>query len=498
MSKYDTVVQLEDNNSLTYMIKNIHEGATVLEFGPSTGYVTRYLKEKLNCSVYIVEIDLTSYESAIQYAEEGVLGNIEDYIWMERFRSIKFDYIMFADVLEHLYQPWEVLTKAKAFLKEDGKILISIPNIAHNAVIIDLINNKFEYKDTGILDNTHVRFFTYFSLKSMFKQCGLVSVNEDAVRFGFEYVGFDNGYQDVSESIKNDLEYRKYGFVNQFLFSLVKEESELAVKSCCELSDERQLECCLYYDCGEGISEAYRQNGKLFLSDGSFHVDFELHNIKNIKKLRFDPCEFPCKINELNIETNIDNISIIDDSGFMIGDMKAFVNGDPYFIVLSENFEGIEYIRFTGTLQVLSAEDMRRCCIEIGEKAEAKEMALIHRQKEFEKLVIQEKEEIIRQQEESKKLVIQEKEEIIRQQEELKKLVIQENERLIHQQNETNVILQEKDKLLRELGDSVRGLNQRIEQREAELEAIYSSSVWKITKNLYRGLREIKEDESEI
>ena len=83
-----------------------------------------------------------------------------------------FDYIIFGDVLEHLFDPEKVLEKVRRYMKKDARLLISIPNVIHMSVILQLLKGEFEYKDAGILDRTHVRFFTIKSAIKMIKKCG--------------------------------------------------------------------------------------------------------------------------------------------------------------------------------------------------------------------------------------------------------------------------------------------------------------------------------------
>ncbi len=150
---------------MTIFIDNIEPNSTILEFGPASGRLTRYLKEEKKCDMYIVELDEEAGKIAAQSAKDYVIGDIQDYVWVEKFAGIQFDYILFADVLEHLTEAAKCCQrKQQKLLKPTGQICLSVPNIAHNSVIIDMINNKFEYKATGIMDNTHVHFYTKDSL----------------------------------------------------------------------------------------------------------------------------------------------------------------------------------------------------------------------------------------------------------------------------------------------------------------------------------------------
>ena len=141
---------------------------------------------------------------------------------MWKYLPKDFDCIVFADVLEHLYDPTKVLLEAKEFMKDNGSIFISIPNIAHNSVIIDLFNNKFEYRNLGLCDNTHIRFFTYKSLKDMVSNCGLKIKEMQETRVKVEDTEFKNSYDDLPNEVVEVLKKKPYGNVYQFIWELVK------------------------------------------------------------------------------------------------------------------------------------------------------------------------------------------------------------------------------------------------------------------------------------
>lgn len=108
-----------------------------------------------------------------------IQGNIEE---MDiPFEENSFDYIIFADVLEHLRDPEQIIHKVTKYLKHDGELLCSIPNIMHISVFMGLLRGQFEYQDQGILDRTHIHFFTYRSIYEMFARCGYELSNLDCV-----------------------------------------------------------------------------------------------------------------------------------------------------------------------------------------------------------------------------------------------------------------------------------------------------------------------------
>jgi 2-polyprenyl-3-methyl-5-hydroxy-6-metoxy-1,4-benzoquinol methylase len=84
-----------------------------------------------------------------------------------------FDYIIFADVLEHTVDPWSLLATYRRYLKADGRVIASLPNVRFYAVIARLIFNRWGYRESGILDATHLRFFTWPTIKEMFERAGL-------------------------------------------------------------------------------------------------------------------------------------------------------------------------------------------------------------------------------------------------------------------------------------------------------------------------------------
>jgi len=84
-----------------------------------------------------------------------------------------FDYVIFADVLEHMVDPWSALAALTRYVRADGRVVASIPNMRFYAVIARLIFNTWGYRESGILDSTHLRFFTLPTIRELFADAGL-------------------------------------------------------------------------------------------------------------------------------------------------------------------------------------------------------------------------------------------------------------------------------------------------------------------------------------
>jgi SAM-dependent methyltransferase len=146
----------------------------ILDAGTAGGYLGKILKGRGH-TVTGVENDPATAETAKTYYDSFTVADIETFefpYWRE------FDYIVFADVLEHLRDPAAVLRTCLPALKESGKIIISVPNVANILIRLSLLAGKFDYMDRGILDRTHLRFFTLPSLKKLMGEasCGVLRV----------------------------------------------------------------------------------------------------------------------------------------------------------------------------------------------------------------------------------------------------------------------------------------------------------------------------------
>lgn len=180
--KYDFQLDLGTDNSHAHQLRAVPHGSRVVEFGCATGYLSRYMKESLGCRVTGVDISAEYCEAARPYCERTVVGDLDAMDFAAAFGEERYDVALFGDVLEHLKDPQRVLAATREILNPDGRVIATIPNVAHGDVRMALLAGQFEYRRLGLLDDTHLRFFTYASIKAMFEATGFSVVRLERIR----------------------------------------------------------------------------------------------------------------------------------------------------------------------------------------------------------------------------------------------------------------------------------------------------------------------------
>jgi SAM-dependent methyltransferase len=147
-------------------------GRHVLDVGTASGYLARLLSER-GFRVTGIEADAELARQAASSCDRVILANLDEPL---PELGGPFDAIIYADVLEHLRQPSDVLKNINGYLKHDGMVIISLPNVAHLWVRLQLLLGRFDYADRGILDRTHLRFFTLKTFRDFLLEADLEAV----------------------------------------------------------------------------------------------------------------------------------------------------------------------------------------------------------------------------------------------------------------------------------------------------------------------------------
>lgn len=443
--KYDFDLDLTNSNSLLLILEQIRRGSVVLEFGPANGRMTKYLKQELDCEVYLAEIDEEAGKQALLYGKDLVIGDVENFEWFERYRDIKFDYIVFADVLEHLRDPKTVLDRCKLLLKHEGSVLLSVPNLAHNSVLINLMNNEFEYTSVGLLDNTHIHFFTKNSLENMVSQAGYFPIKRMAT---YSKVG-TNELVNTVDSVKGiPASYwntREYGEIYQYVYE-IKAFREQTVNS------ENYIRPTL----GNYYAEAFL--GKEgYTPDKSLKTEIE--NIEGVSRIvfksdmlldefRFDPVNTSAiiKVHQMtgfDKDNNAHELCLKNANCELSGNgIMIFFTGDPIMIIKSCDEADIVRAELVVEYISIDGEAIRKVSDATIKAAMTKEF--------------QSENEILRA------------------------------DIALREQNYNNIIAS-KDEQIRELQLKIANLEQKVSDSENEIMAMRNSNSWKMTKIFRRS-----------
>jgi len=348
MSKYNCELNLEDRNSLSVLVDRVKPNSIVLEFGPANGRMTKYMKEQLSCKVYAVEIDENAAKDAEQYTEKIIVDSIENYRWQEEFKHLRFDYIIFADVLEHLYYPEKVLKSVKEFLRDNGSILVSIPNISHNSIIINLLKNEFNYNPTGLLDDTHIRFFTKKTFDKLIKNIGCFTSYETAIFMDPKNTEFRNSYSELTPKISRYLQKLPFGEVYQLIYEIKKYE----VTVISDFSDEYKFDSNNFIQTfigdENGITAENSITKVVEKNHQSQKFEFDISDRKNISLLRIDPLDSYCIININNILLDdVEIKGIRSNACYIIENMYYFNTIDPQIEINVGNNQKIDKLTIT-------------------------------------------------------------------------------------------------------------------------------------------------------
>ena len=215
-SRYDVEVDPDTpNNPHAAAIRLVGSGKRVLEVGCAGGHVTRHLVARGN-EVVGIEIDAGAADHAREYAAEVHVADI-DLVAPSSLVSGPFDVALLGDVLEHLRHPERVLADVAGLLTDDGELVVSLPHVAHSDVRAMLLFGDWVYQDVGLLDRTHLRWFTRASVRELLASVGFTAVEVERIKVGWRasYLPFDAELvpTDVQRLIRADPESDTFQFV---------------------------------------------------------------------------------------------------------------------------------------------------------------------------------------------------------------------------------------------------------------------------------------------
>ncbi len=181
--------ELDKNYGWTKLFELFPASVKVLDVGCSSGNFGKTLIKEKQCTVVGIDINEDDLKTAAKNLTKAVRKNIEQ----DDLSDLgTFDYILMADIIEHVIDPISVLKKIKKLLSENGKLVFSVPNMANIANRIELLGGRFEYTEFGLLDETHLHYYDRIEFEKVMNLAG------------FKVKKYNNTIRDVPKQILLD------------------------------------------------------------------------------------------------------------------------------------------------------------------------------------------------------------------------------------------------------------------------------------------------------
>ncbi|WP_298214173.1 methyltransferase domain-containing protein [Acidovorax sp.] len=194
-----------ERTSLSVLASLVHDQATVLDLGCGSGALGQYLSETRGCTMDGVTLSEAEAAHARPHYRHVVVDNLESCDLLTTFAGQRYDFIVCADVLEHLSRPERVLGACRQLLQPEGKLLISVPNAGYSGLIAELLEGEFLYREEGLLDRTHLRFFTRKSLARFLGEQRWVPDSIDTITRELPESEFDVAFDRLPPSVARHL-----------------------------------------------------------------------------------------------------------------------------------------------------------------------------------------------------------------------------------------------------------------------------------------------------
>lgn len=305
--KYKREIDPFGMTSVAQLLRWIKPGSAVLEMGPASGMMTKLLQREKQCDTVCIEIDPKAAQEAERYCRKMVVADLSGLDWEQKIEGESFDYITFADVLEHLADPLTVLRRALRFLKPEGEVLISVPNIGYVGVIAELLEGRFDYRRDGLLDETHLHFFTRKSLTELLGGVGLIGVEWSRTEVKPEFSEFRLQTKKLGATTRGVLSSVPDGDTYQFLVRCSKtRDFTYSSEEPLKYRHTTGLAAQIYFDIGNGFTE-------------SESIVIPLNNRAEAQRLN---CEVPAGVKAIRLDpvdalvpVAISSISVANENG---------------------------------------------------------------------------------------------------------------------------------------------------------------------------------------
>jgi len=297
---YAREIDVGERSSLSVLAPHIPAGARVLDLGCGSGAVGRHLAARDGAAAGPIDgLTISHDEAALAAAHyrRVEVADLDAGRLTEIFAPGSYDRIVCADVLEHTRHPDRVLAQCRALLADGGRALLSIPNAAYAGLLAELMAGEFRYRPEGLLDETHLRFFTRRSLLRFLQENGCAVDSVETVQRQLPDSEFRVAFDALPPAAARHLLALPDALSYQFIVvarpaaadeALVQPEPEVEPPAQALFSTQ------LYWDQGQGFAEDRRLVATGVIGRARQTLRFALPaGLAHLKRLKLDPADRP-------------------------------------------------------------------------------------------------------------------------------------------------------------------------------------------------------------
>ena len=219
---YEYQVKLDADSGPARVVRMVGENKRVLEIGAGPGSITKLLTHISKCRVIALDIDAEAIKKLSSHCERAFQTDLNNSSWVNVIKDEgKFEVLVAADVLEHVYDPLTVLKSMKSFVGTNGYMIVSLPHVGHSVIHACLLDENFDYQNFGLLDRTHIRFFGIKNIQKLFEDAGMKIVHAEFVVRNPEHTEFFKQWAKTSKELRAVLAKNPFGLVYQVIVKAV-------------------------------------------------------------------------------------------------------------------------------------------------------------------------------------------------------------------------------------------------------------------------------------
>ncbi|MEL6412485.1 MAG: class I SAM-dependent methyltransferase, partial [Pseudomonadota bacterium] len=216
---YEYDIELDSDTAPARVLRMIEPGSRVLEIGAGPGSITKRLIDTLKCDVVALEVEPTAIKKLKEFCPKVYSMDLNDSHWSKKLIKDEglFDYVVAADVLEHVYDPWAVLGGMRELLSERGSVILSVPHVGHAAILGCLVDEDMQYGPWGLLDKTHIRFFGVKNVQALYNSQAMAIEEAQFVVRTPEMTELVKTWQRLPSDVQEALQRNKFSHVYQII-----------------------------------------------------------------------------------------------------------------------------------------------------------------------------------------------------------------------------------------------------------------------------------------